>query len=361
MTTAPSAPFLFGRAHGQDVRAIDLHSSSGMRARVLTLGATLQALTARDRDGRWDDIILGYDTAEAYLASSSYMGACIGRFANRIANGAFDLNSRKITLSRNEGAHTLHGGPFGLSHALWRIEAHAPDSVRLALTSPDGDQGFPGELEVSATYALRSDEDALDIILEARTDAPTVVSLTSHGYFNLGGDVRDHRLTLNAGEFTPIAPSLIPTGEIRAVSGDFDFLRPRRIGDGLDAPNDAQLRIAGGYDHNFVLRGGRTASPRLAARLEAPHSGRVLEVLTTEPGLQFYSGGSLNAASEPPGKGGRVHHRNAGICLEPQAFPDAPNQPHFPSAQLEPGQTYRHHIVLRLSASAAPMAAHDKA
>lgn len=347
------APHLFGAVGGRDVYAVELTSARGMRARVLTLGAALHSLTAPDRQGRWDDVVLGYDNAAAYASNAYFMGACVGRFANRIAGGRFELGGRRIALARNDGANTLHGGANGFHRASWRIDALTPSSVRMALLSPDGDEGFPGALFVTATYALRDEADTLDLILEARTDAPTIVSLSSHAYFNLrgaaaGGDIQDHQLTIEADAFTPIDATLIPTGEIRPVSGLFDFRTPRRIGDGLAAAPDEQMRLGGGYDHNFVLRGGRTQAPRRAARLEDPYSGRVLEMHSTEPGLQFYAGGFLDGGG-PLGKGGQAYARHAGLCLEPQAFPDAPNQPHFLSARLDPGGCYRHHISFAFS------------
>ena len=319
----------------------------------MTLGASIQALSVPDRLGRQDDVVLGHDTLGPYVEQPHYMGASVGRFANRIAGGAFEMDGRRFELDRNDGANTLHGGAGGFDRKTWRIEVADALSVTLALTSPDGDQGFPGQVEATATYRMLDDADELRLTFEARTSAPTVVSLAPHAYFNLAGslsdeDIVEHELAIAADAFTPVDATLIPTGELRPVAdGPFDFRTLRRIGGRIDDADD-QLRLGQGYDHNFALRAGRGAEPALAARLHHPGSGRTLELLTTEPGLQFYSGNFLTGALI--GKRGSAYQRCRGLCLEPQTFPDAPNRADFPSARLDPGQVYCHNIVWRFSA-----------
>lgn len=345
---APGSPRLFGLAQGEAIESVDLVNALGVSVRILTLGATLQTFTAPDRRGAFADIVLGFASPEGYIASRDYIGGIVGRYANRIGGGAFALDGKRVTLSRNDGENTLHGGARGFDRAIWRIVALSSSSVTLAHHSPDGDQGFPSALEVLATYALAENETTLSLTIEAHANAPTVAALTSHAYFNLAGgcDILNHTLLLDADAFTPVDAALIPTGELRASSGAFDFSVARRIGDRL-GDSDEQLRFGHGYDHNFVLRKGRTQAPGRAARLADPESGRVLEVFTTEPGLQFYSGNFLSGREI--GKGGMRHVRHAALCLEPQTFPDAPNKPHFPSAILRAGETYRHRIEFRLS------------
>ena len=352
--TPAAAIDLFGHAgDGQPVHRIRLRNARGTEAAIITLGASVQALSVPDRDGRHDDVVLGHDDITPYVEQPHYMGASVGRFANRIAGGVFELDGRRFELDRNEGANTLHGGGAGFDRKVWRIEAADARSVTVALTSPDGDQGFPGELEATATYRLADDADELTLTFEARTSAPTVVSLAPHAYFNLAGahsdeDILGHELMIAAEAYIPVAADLIPTGELRPTAGGpFDFCAPRRIGERIEDADD-QLRLGQGYDHNWVLRAGRGPEPVLAARLRHPGSGRALELLTTEPGLQFYSGNFLTGSLT--GKGASRYQRRRGLCLEPQAFPDAPNRAEFPSARLDPGQTYRHHIVWRFSA-----------
>lgn len=338
---------------GEAVERITLRNSLGMQVDVITLGASLQGVQVPDRKGRLGHVLLGHDTLEPYLHQPHFMGACVGRYANRIGGAAFTLDGRAYSISANEGANALHGGVRGLDKLVWRIESAEQHQVVLRHVSPDGDQGFPGQLTITATYRLASGADQLDLILEAVTDAPTVVSLAPHGYFNLAGadgdrDVMDHELTLAASAYTPVDDGLIPTGEIRPVeSTPFDFRTARRIGDRVRDGRDAQIRIGRGYDHNFVRDDGRTDTPTFTARLADPLSGRVMELLTTEPGLQFYSGNFLTG--ELVGRGGVAYRQGQGLCLEPQNFPDAPNQADFPSARLDPGETYRHHTVWRFS------------
>jgi aldose 1-epimerase len=354
--SAPARRVFGAMPDGAPVELVEIANGRGMRASVITLGAGLQALTAPDRAGRFADIILGHDSVAPYVETPFYLGASIGRFSNRIAGGVFMLDGKRYDLVKSDGAHTLHGGAVGYDKVLWRIEQAGPSSVTLAYSSPDGEQGFPGALEARVTYRL-TEENELAVMYEARTDALTVVGLTQHAYFNLGGadsgrTILAHRLTVDADAFTPVDAGLIPTGEIRAVAGTaFDFRQPKEVGAHLSDGDDEQLRRGRGYDHNFVLRGGRARDPKFAARLEEPVSGRVLEIFTTEPGLQFYSGNFLDGRLI--GKGGAPYQRNDGLCLEPQQFPDAPNQPGFPSARLNPGETYRHLSLYRFST--APM------
>lgn len=340
---------------GQQVEAITLSNGRGVSARILTFGAILQSLTSPDRTGKSADILLGYDDLQGYVNDSSYFGSTIGRYANRIAGGAFTLDGRSYQTPRNDGSNSLHGGTSGFDKKLWKVAAlgaGAPASVTLTLTSPDGDSGFPGTLEVRVTYRL-DEEGALTISFEASTDKPTIVNMTNHAYFNLAGEgapegAMGHLLTIAASSYTPVDSKLIPTGELRRVEGGlFDFRTPRRVGDGVRNGRDAQIGFGRGYDHNFVLDKGLTAQPGLAARLEDPGSGRVLEVWTTEPGVQFYSGNFLDG--KVAGKHGHLYRIGDGIALEPQKFPDSPNRPGFPTARVDPGKPYRHVMMYKLS------------
>lgn len=340
---------------GQQVEAITLSNGRGVSARILTFGAILQSLTSPDRTGKSADILLGYDDLQGYVNDSSYFGSTIGRYANRIAGGAFTLDGRSYQTPRNDGSNSLHGGTSGFDKKLWKVAAlgaGAPASVTLTLTSPDGDSGFPGTLEVRVTYRL-DEEGALTISFEASTDKPTIVNMTNHAYFNLAGEgapegAMGHLLTIAASSYTPVDSKLIPTGELRRVEGGlFDFRTPRCVGDGVRNGQDAQIGFGRGYDHNFVLDKGLTAQPGLAARLEDPGSGRVLEVWTTEPGVQFYSGNFLDG--KVAGKHGHLYRIGDGIALEPQKFPDSPNRPGFPTARVDPGKPYRHVMMYKLS------------
>jgi len=351
----------FGRLKdGTAVEAVTLTSASGVRARVMTYGATLQALEVPDRNGTLRDVTLGYDTAAEYEAHPNYFGATIGRFANRIGGAAFTLNGKRYALSANDGANSLHGGASGFDKRVWRILAvnqGAKAQVKLGLVSPDGDQGYPGQLTAEVTYTL-DDAGTLDIEHRATTDAPTIVNLTNHALFNLAGeggpdDVGQHRLTIPAARYTPVSDALIPTGELRAVEGTpFDFRTARRIADGLRDGRDAQIVIGRGIDHNYAIDAGRTPAPKLAARLEDPASGRVMEVWSTEPGLQVYTGNFL--AGTVTGKGKHLYRMGDGIALEPQKFPNAPNESRFESARLDPGQTYVHLMSLRFPSVQRP-------
>jgi aldose 1-epimerase len=343
----------FGEVGGGGEAALfTLTGASGTAAAITDYGGIVVSLRTRDRLGRLGEVVLGHETLEGYLAQGNraYLGALVGRYANRIAHGRFTLDGRSFSLARNDGPNHLHGGAHGFDKVIWSaraaVTARGP-RLELSRVSPDGEEGYPGRLAVTVAFTLTED-DALELEFTARTDAPTHCNLTHHGYFNLDGgpDVLEHLLTMPARRFLPVDAGLIPTGELRPVAGTpMDFTRPRPIGARLH-DEDPQLGLAGGYDHCFALdQAGAGLVP--AARLEGPVSGRVLEVLTTEPGLQLYTGNFLDGTTR--GRG-RVHGRHAGLCLEAQRFPDTPNHPDFPSTVLRPGETYRATTVYRFSA-----------
>lgn len=333
---------------GTPVTLYALENSQGMRAQVATYGGIVVSLTARDREGRLADIVLGYDTLEPYLKRSPYFGAVIGRYANRIAQARFQLDGVSYQLAMNNGPNSLHGGNRGFDKVVWKVlSARAkPNGPELKLTylSKDGEEGYPGNLLVRATYSL-TNENTLKVEFEATTDKPTVVNLTQHSYFNLRGhgDVLGHVVQINASRFTPVNDTLIPIA-IRGVTGTpFDFRKPTAIGARI-GENDEQLRIAKGYDQNWILdRLHRGVI--LAATVYEPSTGRVLDVLTDQPGLQFYTGNFLDDTLV--GKGGWKYQVHDAFCLEPQHFPDSPNHSGFPSTVLRPGETYRSTIVYR--------------
>ena len=328
-----------------------LQNANGVEAQLTNYGARLVSLKVPDRHGKAADVVLGFDTPEEYETQiNPYFGAIVGRYANRIAHGRFSLEGHEYQLATNERGNHLHGGLRGFDKALWEVANDGANALRLALLSTDAEEGYPGDLRVAVTYAL-SDRNELSVRYEATTDAPTVLNLTNHAYFNLRGDgegtVLDHEVTLVADAFTPTDALSIPTGEIAPVRGTpFDFTQPTPIGERIDA-DDEQLRFGIGYDHNWVLRrqGNGLA---LAAAVHEPRSGRVLEVLTTQPGIQFYTGNYLDGSVR--GKRGVPYPKRAAFCLETQHFPDSPNQPSFPSTVLRPGQTYAHETVFRFSA-----------
>lgn len=339
-------------ADGTPVEAVTLTARNGVAARILSYGATLQTLSAPDRDGRVADVLLGYDDARDYAEHPNFFGVTVGRYANRIGGGRFALDGKTYQLPLNDKVNSLHGGTRGFDKQPWRIVAVKDGSVTLALTSADGDQGYPGKLDVTVTYAL-SDDGALTITFDAKTDKPTVVNMTNHAIFNLAGEgspmgAMGHRLTIPAKAITPVDANLIPTGELRPVAGTvFDFRSGRTVADGLRDGRDPQIVMGRGYDHNFALDKGTTATPGLAARLEDPASGRVLEVSTTEPGVQFYTGNFLDGTYI--GKAKHVYRMGDGIALEPQKFPDSPNKPAFASPRVDPGKPYRHVMIYKLS------------
>ena len=343
----------FGQlADGRTIEAITL-SNGRVHLRVLTLGAIIQSLHAPDRDGKLDDVVLGYDSLNDYVGDTRYFGAIVGRYANRIAGARFTLDGTTYQLPANDGVNHLHGGPEGFSRAVWTaepFEENAAAGVRLGLTSRDGDSGYPGTLLVTATYTL-TDANELIVDFAATTDRATPVNLSQHSYFNLAGhdrgDVLSHELMLAASRYTPVGPTLIPTGELRDVAGTpFDFRRAAPIGSRMH-DGDEQLRIGNGYDHNFVLDRAPNSAASFAARLCEPTSGRVLDVHTTEPGLQLYTGNGLD--EHAVGKEWRVYGQYSGVALETQHFPDSPNQPHFPSAILHPGTELHSRTIFTFS------------
>lgn len=338
---------------GRAVERVVLRGANGFEARVITFGAALQALMAPDAAGKCDDVVLGYDGLAGYATERRFFGATVGRYANRIANARFVLDGREVRLVANNGPHALHGGPNGFDRKLWQImETGDGDRpfVTLAYVSVDGEEGYPGRLDVKVTYQFTGPTE-LSLAFTASTDHPTIVNLTNHSFFNLegalsGSDILDHRLSMAADHFLAIDPTAIPLpGPPRSVAGTpFDFRKPTSIGDRI-RDNDAQLRNGKGYDHNFCLPDDRRL--KLAARLEAPRSGRILELFTDQPGLQIYSGNYLDGSIA--GKRERLYRQSDAICLEPQVWPNAPNRPDFPSPRLAPGEVYRRHIVYRFS------------
>jgi aldose 1-epimerase len=340
---------------GTPIKTITLSNGHGIRVSILTYGATLQSLIAPDRNGHPADIVLGYDDLASYVDRPNYFGVTVGRYANRIAAGRFDLDGKTYQLPLNDNGNSLHGGGKGFDKAVWQIESIRSGpaaSVVLSHRSSDGDSGYPGNLTVTVTYSL-DEHGNLGITFDANTDRPTVVNLTNHAIFNLAGEgsahgATGHVLTIPAKAFTPVDATLIPTGSLRRVEGTvFDFRHPRIVADGIRDGRDEQIRFGKGYDHNFALDKGMTATPQLAARLEDPASGRVLEVLSTEPGLQLYTGNFLDGTNI--GKNGHLYRMGDGIALEPQKFPDAPNKTGFVSARVDPGKPYRHVMIYRLS------------
>jgi aldose 1-epimerase len=338
-----------------DGTAVDLYTltnAGGVEARVITYGGIIVSLKVPDRAGKLDDVVLGMDTLEGYLKGVPYFGAIVGRYGNRIANARFTIDGQTYKLAVNNGKNALHGGVKGFDKAVWKAEPfERAGEVGLVLShmSPDGDEGYPGALTVKITYTL-TDRNELAFDYEATTDKPTPVNLTQHSYFNLAGagtgDILGHELTLNADRYTPVDAGLIPTGELAPVeSTPFDFRTSTAIGARIDAAHP-QIKLGGGYDHNFVLtRQGEGLS--LAARVVEPTSGRVMEVTTTEPGVQFYTGNFLDGTIT--GKGGRVYQKRYGFCLETQHYPDSPNKPSFPSTIVRPGQPYRSKTMFTFS------------
>ena len=352
--TADAMRAPFGTApDGSAVEAITLANGGGMAVRIITWGASIQSVLAPDRDGRLADIAFGHATLEPYLRQPQYLGATVGRVANRIALGRFTLDGRAYQAPVNNAPNSLHGGATGFDKVNWAIVEAGAASLTLRHVSPDGDQGYPGTLTVTATYAL-GDDDALSVDYRATTDRTTIVNLSNHVYWNLAGDgapegAMGHLLTIPADHYLPTDDAAIPTGEIRAVDGTaFDFRRPTPIGARVRDASDDQIRFGRGYDHNWIVAREVAVEPRLLARVEDPGSGRRLDVLSNQPGLQFYSGNFLDATSV--GKSGRLYRMGDGIALEPQMFPDTPNRPAFGSIRLEPGEVYRNLIVWRFSA-----------
>jgi aldose 1-epimerase len=340
-------------ADGRQIESVILSNKAGIRVKIMTLGAAIQSLWVPDRTGQAGDIVLGFDSPEGYLQNPSYFGATVGRFANRIAKGHFTLDGKDYTLATNDHGNHLHGGRKGFDKVVWSIESvksAAPATAVFSYTSPDGEEGYPGTLHVTASYSL-NDAATLRVEFRATTDKSTIVNISNHSYFNLsaetGAPALSHLLLVNASKYTPVDAGLIPTGELRAVEGTpFDFRKATAIGARVRDGRDQQIRYGRGYDHNFALD-GTVGELRLAARVTDPSSGRIMEIFTQAPGLQFYSGNFLDATVA--GKGGRLYREGDALVLEPQLFPDAPNQKTFPSSRLDPGSTYVNTMEYRFS------------
>lgn len=338
-------------ADGKPVELYMLSNAAGMEVKLITYGGILTAIHAPDRQGRFANIALGFDSLTKYEAGHPYFGAITGRYANRIAGGKFTLDGVEYDLFKQDGECALHGGEVGFDKRIWQAR-EIEGGVELGYSSPDGEEGYPGRLDVSVRYSL-SEDNALRIDYAAEADAPTVLNLTNHSYFNLMGEgegaIYDHILTVNANYYTPTDARQIPTGEIAPVEGTpFDFRRPKAIGPGQRSA-DPQILMAKGYDHNFVLNrvGLAEGDLGLAACVYEPRSGRIMEVWTTEPGIQFYAGNVLDTTLV--GASGRLYRQSDGLALETQHFPDSPNQPHFPSTVLRPGERFESTTIYRFS------------
>jgi aldose 1-epimerase len=344
---------IFGQsADGNLVDLYTLTSAGGMEVKITAYGATVVSLVVPDRNGKPSDVVLGYDALDEYIAGKYYFGCIAGRYANRIAGGRFTLNGTDYHLATNDGENHLHGGRRGFDKMVWQareFENKADIGLKLTYMSPDGEEGYPGNLSVTVNYTL-TDANELRIDYLAVTDKPTVANLTNHTYFNLSGnatgDILGHKLMIKANEFTPVDEKLIPTGELRSVKGTpMDFGQPVAIGARI-GQDDKQLILGKGYDHNWVLNKDADEFA-LAARANDPGSGRTMEVYTTEPGIQFYSGNFLN--DQITGKAGKIYNHRSGFCLETQHFPDSPNKPEFPSTVIMPGLKYIQTTVYKFS------------
>jgi len=337
---------------GQNVKIYTLKNKNGVEARITNYGAIIVSLRVPDRDGKLDDVVLGYDSLDAYAKGTSFFGAVVGRYGNRIAKGRFTLDGVEYKLATNNGENHLHGGLKGFNQQVWDarpMDSKEGQGLQLTYMSKDGEEGYPGNLSVTVVYTL-TDKNELKVDYSATTDKDTVVNLTQHSYFNLkgqgNGDVLGHILTLDASRFTPVDAGLIPTGELRPVKGTpFDFTKPMAIGSRI-GQDDEQLKFGMGYDHNFVLDSHSSSLHRAAHVLE-PTTGRVMEVWTTEPGIQFYTGNFLNGSDV--GKGGKPYQHRYAFCLETQHFPDSPNKPAFPTTELKKGERYHTTTVYRFS------------
>lgn len=367
-SAAEAARAPFGTtSDGQAVEIVTLHNHHGMTVKLMTLGASVQAILAPDRAGHVGDIVLGYDTLQGYLTKPNFFGATVGRVANRIAKGRFTLDGKTYQTPVNDGVNSLHGGTKGFDKVVWSVvdlKSGPSASVTFQYVSPDGDQGYPGKLTTTATYAL-NERNELTVEYRAVADRPTVVNLSNHTYFNLAGEgapqgALGESLTIPAQAYTPVDSTLIPTGEFRPVAGTpFDFRTPKTIQREVRDGRDIQLVYGKGYDHNWVIARTLAPEPRLLARVEDPSTGRKLEILSNQPGLQFYSGNFLDGTIV--GKSGHIYREGDAIVLEPQMFPDTPNHPGFGSVRLDPGQTYRNLIVYRFGVTGqSPSAAGRK-
>jgi len=341
--------------NGESIDKYVLRNKNGIEVSVINFGGIITSIMVPDKDSLFEDVVLGFDSLPDYEKENPFFGALIGRFGNRIAKGQFTLDGKKYKLAINNDPNHLHGGPTGYFKVIWNIEetpSTEGKAVKLSYLSKDMEEGYPGNLQVEVTYTL-TDSNELKIDYKATTDKKTVVNLTQHSYFNLSGnikrDILNHVLTLHADGFLPVDKTLIPTGEIKPVSGTpFDFTKPRRIGEHIN-DNDEQLTFGKGYDHCWVLNTG-TDSLSLAAKLSDPESGRIMEVYTNEPGIQFYSGNFLDGTLT--GKNNTPYKHRTGLCLETQHFPDSPNQPKFPSVELKPGDVYQSQTVFKFSVEA---------
>jgi aldose 1-epimerase len=339
---------VFGSFKGQDVILFTLTNKRGHLAKVMNYGATLVSFQTPDRNGKAEEVTAGFDTFEPYLTKSAFFGCTVGRFGNRIREGKFTLNNKPYQVPKNEkDAHHLHGGTEGFDKRLWEIHSTTPNSVTFSLTSPDGDQGYPGALHVQVTYTLTA-KGELKLNYVAKSDAPTVMNLTNHTYFNLAGKgsttCLGHKIQIVSDKITSVDAGMIPSGDFLPVKNTpFDFNRLTFIGANVNHTHE-QMQFAGGYDHNWVVRGKRHVL-RKAAAVHEPKSGRYLEVFTTEPAIQFYGGNVLDGSAQ--GHDGTVYGWRYGFCLETQNYPDAPNHPNFPSAVLNPGETFRSTTIYR--------------
>jgi aldose 1-epimerase len=333
-------PASFGKTKdGAAVQIFTLTNKNGVEARIMTYGGRVVSLKTPDKTGAMGDVVLGFDSLDGYLGDNPYFGALVGRYANRIGHAQFTLDGVLYKMAKNDGDNCLHGGLRGFDKVVWTPKMLGDGGLQLTYLSKDGEEGFPGNLKTTVVYHL-TDANELKIDYEATTDKDTVLNLTNHSYFNLkgSGDILDHVLTINANRFTPVDSGLIPTGTLQMVAGTpFDFTKATAVGARINSA-DEQIKLGRGYDHNWVLnkKGGELS---MAARVEEPTSGRVLEVWTTEPGVQFYTGNFLDGTIH--GKGGQVYKQRSALCLETQHFPDSPNKPNFPSAVLKPGGKYK--------------------
>jgi aldose 1-epimerase len=349
--TISQAPF-GNTPDGTPVAIYTLRNSKGMEARIMTYGGIVVSLKVPDKNGKLGDVVLGYDDLDGYLKATPYFGALIGRYGNRIGGAKFTLEGKTYTLATNNGPNSLHGGLKGFDKVVWKatslVTADGP-ALQLTYFSKDGEEGFPGNLKVTAVYTL-TDNNELRLDFTATTDKPTVCNLTHHSYFNLAGqgngDILGHEVYINSDKTTPVDKELITTGKFASVDGTpFDFRKPTTIGARINDP-DTQLQYGPGYDHNWVIN-KPMGKLGLQARVYEPTSGRVMEVFSTEPGLQFYTGNSLDGSIT--GKGGKVYQRRTGFCMEPQHYPDSPNKPMFPTTELKPDQAFQNTIIYKFS------------
>lgn len=335
--------------NGQKIYLHTISNDNGVSAEIINYGAIVKSLMVPDSSGKIEDVIFGFDSLDGYVKDNTFQGAIVGRYGNRIAEGKFSLDGEDYQLSVNSGDNHLHGGFKGFYKAVWDFDAVSDSSVKLSLNSPDGDEGYPGNVKMSVTYTITND-DGLRIDYSGTTDKTTILNPTNHCYFNLTGNpensILDHELMINADKFTPVNNKLIPTGELRDVEGTpMDFTQPKAIGRDIDAGTE-QLKFGLGYDHNWVLN-NYTGEVKTAATLYDPASGRIMTIETDQPGLQFYSGNFLDGSFA--GKGGQVYKYRTAMCLETQAFPDSPNHPEFPSVVLKPGEEYTHTTIYKFS------------